>query len=202
MSVVAVTYTFAPNTLTKSSEANTNFADLVTYINTNAIVKDASLAFTAVPSGPATDPSSVNHLARKAYVDAGGTLTASVATSQTRNLNTYGDLPTVGPSVTMTPPPSGKVLVMIAAEIATDTASQAGIMSFELSGGNVSAPVDSRSVGNRVNAGGERQGIAHLMTGLAAVSTTFTAKYRVTGPGGGTVATFVDRTIIVMGLSA
>lgn len=70
MGTAAVTYTFSANTLVKSSEANTNFQDLVDFVNTNLIQKDASVAFTATPSGPATDPTGDNQFARKAYVDA------------------------------------------------------------------------------------------------------------------------------------
>jgi microcystin-dependent protein len=47
-----------------------NLNDILTWINTNAVHLDGSKAFTAVPSGPASDPVSANQLARKAYVDA------------------------------------------------------------------------------------------------------------------------------------
>lgn len=51
---------------------------------------DASVAFTGVPSGPATDPSSANQLARKAYVDAADVTTlASAATAATNALVGY-----------------------------------------------------------------------------------------------------------------
>jgi hypothetical protein len=69
VSTVAVSYTFTPNTLIQASQANQNFQDLTDYINGQAIVRDATVAFTAVPSGPGTDPSSDNQFTRKAYVD-------------------------------------------------------------------------------------------------------------------------------------
>lgn len=69
MAVASVSNSFAPNTLIESAEVNTNFADLVTFLNGSTMHRDASAAFTAVPSGPATDPTSANQLARKAYVD-------------------------------------------------------------------------------------------------------------------------------------
>ena len=69
MTVVAKTYTFIPGTPIESAQANQNFDDLVNYINGEVIVRDASKAFTAIPSGPGTDPSSDNQFARKAYVD-------------------------------------------------------------------------------------------------------------------------------------
>lgn len=69
MATASVTYSFAASTLIKSAEANTNFQDLVSFLNSQVIHKDASVAFTGVPSGPATDPSADNQLVRKAYVD-------------------------------------------------------------------------------------------------------------------------------------
>jgi microcystin-dependent protein len=67
---VSVTYNFVAGTPSVADNVDQNFTDLVTWINTNAVHLDGSKAFTAVPSGPATDPVSANELARKAYVDA------------------------------------------------------------------------------------------------------------------------------------
>lgn len=69
MSTAAVTYTFAANTLVQASQANTNFQDVVDFLNSDVIHKDASIAFTAIPSGPSDDPTSDDQFARKAYVD-------------------------------------------------------------------------------------------------------------------------------------
>lgn len=66
---LSITNTFTSGATAIASQVNTNFSDVSTYVNTNAIVKDASVAFTQVPSGPATDPSSANHLTRKLWVD-------------------------------------------------------------------------------------------------------------------------------------
>lgn len=76
MATAAITHTFVDGATIEASEHNQNFTDLVTFLNTYCIQKDASLAFTAHPSGPATDPSTDNQYARKAYVDkqAGGVL--------------------------------------------------------------------------------------------------------------------------------
>lgn len=79
MPTAAVTYNFVPETTILASEANTNFANLVNFLNSNVIQKDASLAFTNIPSGPASDPSSANQFTRKAYVDAA--ITTGVATA-------------------------------------------------------------------------------------------------------------------------
>ena len=84
MSVVTKAYTFAPATDIESAEVNENFDRLYNYINNDVIVRDASIAFTAIPSGPGTDPSSANQFTRKQYVD---NLNTAVTTSVT-NLTT------------------------------------------------------------------------------------------------------------------
>lgn len=69
MATPAVTYTFASNTLIKASEANTNFQDIIDFLTNEVIQKDASTAFTVIPSGPASDPTGSNQFTRKRYVD-------------------------------------------------------------------------------------------------------------------------------------
>lgn len=81
MATAAITYTFAAATTILSAEANTNFSDLVTFLNGSVMHLDASSAFTAVPSGPSTDPSTANHLSRKSYVDAADLLRAKDGTA-------------------------------------------------------------------------------------------------------------------------
>lgn len=103
MPSASVPNNFSNNTAADAEEVDANFAALVSYINTNCVLKDASVAFTAVPSGPATDPATDNEFARKAYVDAAGvatecrlykstTLTTSAATlaSWTETADTSG----------------------------------------------------------------------------------------------------------------
>lgn len=69
MSTVNKTYNFLPATDIESAEVNQNFDDVVNYVNDEVIVRDASKAFTAIPSGPGTDPTSPDQFARKQYVD-------------------------------------------------------------------------------------------------------------------------------------
>lgn len=85
MTAVAKTYTFVPGTSIEAAETNQNFDDIIGYINSEVIVRDASKAFTAIPSGPGTDPSSANQFTRKQYVDNSvstvtGTVTALTTT--------------------------------------------------------------------------------------------------------------------------
>lgn len=65
-----VTYSFTQGTPANASEVNTNFSDLVTWINTNATHLDGTKAFTGLVTLPATTPSNANHATRKGYVDA------------------------------------------------------------------------------------------------------------------------------------
>lgn len=52
-----------------ATKVQENFDEIETW-SASTILTDGSVAFTGVPSGPSTDPSSANHLARKSYVDA------------------------------------------------------------------------------------------------------------------------------------
>lgn len=63
-------HTFVDGTDAVAAEVNADFDELYDWVNTDAVHRDASLAFTAVPSGPNTDPTGANHLTRKSYVDA------------------------------------------------------------------------------------------------------------------------------------
>lgn len=60
---------FSANTTAQASQVNTNFNVLKTYIESNCILADGSVAFTTIPSGPSLDPSTDNQFARKLYVD-------------------------------------------------------------------------------------------------------------------------------------
>lgn len=74
MSTASVPYAdFTPSTAIESDEIEADFQALVDFLNNDVIHADASHAFTGVPSGPATDPTSSNQLTRKAYVDATAT---------------------------------------------------------------------------------------------------------------------------------
>lgn len=78
MATPVVTYSFTPATLIESAKVNQNFDDLVSFLQTDTVHVDASNAFTAVPSGPATNPSSDNQLTRKKYVDDADSVVAKV----------------------------------------------------------------------------------------------------------------------------
>lgn len=69
MATASVTYVFANGTNADGTQVNSNFNNVVNFLNTETVQRDASIAFTAIPTAPATDPVSDNQLARKAYVD-------------------------------------------------------------------------------------------------------------------------------------
>lgn len=62
-------YTFTSNTFAVASQVDADFDTLYSWVNGSAIWADGSVAFTGVPSGPATDPTSANQFTRKTYVD-------------------------------------------------------------------------------------------------------------------------------------
>lgn len=65
-----VTNTFVQGTPANAPEVNTNFTDLLTWINTNAAHLDGAKSFTGLVTLPASTPTNANHATRKAYVDA------------------------------------------------------------------------------------------------------------------------------------
>ena len=69
MATAAVTYTFANGTNADGTQVNSNFTSVVNFLNTETIQRDASIAFTAIPSLPAVDPTTDNQVVSKAYVD-------------------------------------------------------------------------------------------------------------------------------------
>lgn len=62
--------TFVNGTPADAAQVNANFAVLTAWIAANAMQIDGTVAFSAIPSGPNSDPVSANQFARKSYVDA------------------------------------------------------------------------------------------------------------------------------------
>lgn len=111
MSTLTVTNSFVNGAANDGPQVTQNFSDVVSYVNSNCIVKDGTLALTALLSGPALDPTSDNHLARKKYVDDHVGRTTSYIQNQSHTItafDTYQDIATV----TVTNP--SKAVVVIA----------------------------------------------------------------------------------------
>lgn len=71
MATVSIPYTFV-NGGTQNADAtqvNSNFSTLASFLNTEVIQRDASVAFTQIPTLPSTTPTNANHATRKGYVD-------------------------------------------------------------------------------------------------------------------------------------
>lgn len=86
MPTITKPFDFAEDSDAESDQVNDNFDTLYTWVNTNGIHKDGTNAFTAIPSGPASDPSGANQFTRKAYVDMPSyvaTTTGSMAATHT-----------------------------------------------------------------------------------------------------------------------
>lgn len=70
MATVTIPFTFVNNTQNAdATQVNSNFSTLASFINTEVIQRDASVAFTQIPTLPATTPTLANHATRKGYVD-------------------------------------------------------------------------------------------------------------------------------------
>jgi hypothetical protein len=91
MATASVTYTFVNNTAADADEVNGNFSDLVTFLNTHVVHKDASVAMTSILSLPASDPTTANQATRKSYVDAAAGAGALTSFSPSLATGTIGN---------------------------------------------------------------------------------------------------------------
>lgn len=127
---------------------------------------------------------------------------AGVATEETSVSAAYTNLATVGPTVVVTVPSSGAVLVLLAAGITAQVGQNTAFMSVALSGGNTLAAADANAL--QLTADNQaitteqpypQWGKVALLTGLTPGSTTFQAKYRVSG---GTTGFWKNRALAVL----
>jgi hypothetical protein len=111
-----------------------------------------------------------------------GTVAASVAASESLSSNgssAYGALTTPGPSVTVTVPASGRVLVGVTSAMTGNAAATSCLMSYAITGATTAAASDANAV---ILAGSAVQrASATSVLSLTAGSTTFTAQYRTQG---------------------
>lgn len=124
-------------------------------------------------------------------------LAGFVGTTESSSSGSYVDLATVGPSVTITT--GGKGLVSVGCLMSNATAAKGGWMSYAISGATTAAASDAYAFVATSSAANELYGASHLMlwTNLIAGSSTFTAKYRVSGAF---VHSWQQRRMIVMAL--
>lgn len=103
---------------------------------------------------------------------------ALVGTQETTNSDSYTDLATVGPEITVE---TGRMaIVFISCLLRNNTGGAVVFMSHEVSGASSRVPSDSRAVANGVSVGAST-GASHAMVWdeLTPGTNTFTAKYRV-----------------------
>lgn len=119
-----------------------------------------------------------------------------IFTDQTTNSNTFTNLATTGPTVTVPVGPSGKVLVIwsLGMYSATTTDKYCGI---QLSGANSSTPILNDALRRDGASFDGTQSRQKLFTGLNQGNTTFTMVYRTSGA---ITANFFQRRITVIAL--
>jgi len=126
------------------------------------------------------------------------TADAAIATSQTTDSNSYTNLATVGPEVTLTT--GTKVLVIITAKF-NDAPNNGSFMSYAVSGATTIAAQNSTALSSEFAADSLTLNLQMSRASVITVnagSNTFTAKYR--SPGFGT-RTWSNREIFVMNLN-
>ena len=124
---------------------------------------------------------------------------ARVETGQETSSETYTDLTTAGPAVTLTT--GTKVLIIVSSQIYGTGANQYGLMGFAISGATTRAASDSTAVGfagSDAYADEQSASRASRIT-VTAGSNTFTAKYRESGSN---AAGFASREICVIDLGS
>lgn len=118
-----------------------------------------------------------------------------ISTEETTTSTSYADLPTVGPSVTVTT--GTAALVIVNSKLQNATAGQQSYASFDITGATTTGASDTWAVFFRPSDNGfaVRAGAAHIIT-VTPGSNTFTMKYRATGGTGN----FEYRRLQVLGL--
>ncbi|MQB01473.1 MAG: hypothetical protein GEU78_14470 [Actinobacteria bacterium] len=130
-----------------------------------------------------------------------GTDAARVAGLEGTTSETFTDLATVGPEVSVEIGSSGKCVVHIRADMRNTLAGGGCVMSFEGIGPTSVAPITNRAVAATSSAANDQywSGGSELLTGLIPGLYVFRAKYRRFAAGG--TANFAARTIIVTPLA-
>lgn len=150
----------------------------------------ASTITTAMIAGDAVTPDKMDFGAQTAEETGTGTTTSTSYTA------TLSGSPGTNPSVSVTVPASGCVLVCFSAQVHNDTAGSRLSVSYAVSGANTVAATDSKNLHFRSGTAAQAAefGVTHLLTGLTPGSTTFTLQYRVNANTG----TFLNRKLTVI----
>lgn len=176
----------SPTTFTEGAVLTA--AEMNTYVRDNMLETAPAKATTAGGIFVATG---ANTIAER--IPAGATVSNSQTTVSSES---FVDLTTVGPSVTLNT--GTKAIVSIYASCQTNVDNTAAVASFAVSGATTIAAADSRGIQNDGMTAGNplRIGATFFQSGLTAGSNTFTLKYRCPSATG----TFSDRHIVVVPL--
>lgn len=107
MATASVTYTFTPGGNADGTQVNTNFSQLVAFLNGSVVQTDGSASMSGQLTLLGSDPVAANHATRKSYVDAADLL-ATQRTPQRTGIGLTGATWGIGPNnigqVTITDP--------------------------------------------------------------------------------------------------
>ena len=183
---VSVPNNFTAGTPAVADDVDANFTSLVTWINTNATHLDGSKAFTSIPSGPASNPTTDNQLARKAYVDAraAGIVSIVEKTSSQTGITTVADITSM--TATWTATSTRRYRVTVTAELGGTTAGDLAIL-YITDGSNT---VVQRAVfTGPALTGGQGYGHVNMQYHISGASGSLTRKVRLErNVGAGTVS--------------
>lgn len=115
-----------------------------------------------------------------------GAATDFIQTTESTTSTSWTDLSTTGPSVVLSVPNSGMVLVLFSSWININSTVQEAFVGLAVSGANSISPTTDVCVSHRPKTtdGAGTRGTHVLLTGLNPGSTTFRMKYEVTGATG------------------
>ena len=139
MATLSIPNSFTNNTNADALQVNANFAAVAAFANTESVQRDASIAFTAVPSGPGTDPTTANQLTRKSYVDAKVAAFVPAALSITLAMhaaNSVDSSKIVDASIAGGDIAAGTIL---GSNLATGTVTSSNILDATIVGGDIAA---------------------------------------------------------------
>ena len=146
MATLSIPNSFTNNTNADATQVNANFTAVATFANTEAIQRDGTVAFTAVPSGPATDPTTANQLTRKSYVDAAvaGVLTTGAVGTAALATNAVTTIKITDGNVT-----TAKILD---SNVTTAKIADANVTTLKIADGNVTKAKFSTAAGEPAGA--------------------------------------------------
>ena len=119
-----------------------------------------------------------------------------VATAETTASSSYGDLTTVGPTRTVQVVAGQTVLVVVSAQISSDTSGEEGFMTYAASGAATVAAADSNAANVRSASGNAWATSTRVsfVTATSAGTLTIASKYKRSAAG---TARFANRRLLV-----